>query len=291
MMCAKPFRIFTVPDYPEGLEVPCGKCYLCRMKRRTEWSARLYAELPYWDRHSFVTLTYQDKDVPKNMSLRKIDLQKFFKRLRKNTNRKLKYYAVGEYGKKTWRPHYHQIIFGIGLQAEDRQIIMDCWPYMDWSIKAIRDSAFGSVTPESIQYVAGYIYDKLSGEVAEDVYDRMGREHVFKTCSQGIGKKFAEDNRTQIQQNGYIRYRGAKIAIPRYYVKKLGLDLSQIKERSAENEIDLVEKLTGIRCNRLEYYKTQSSADTILLEGRIQASNRIKNENIKARCRLFNKKI
>ena len=45
------------------------------------------------------------------MTLQKSDLQKFFKRLRKKTHEKISYYAVGEYGDNTQRPHYHIILF------------------------------------------------------------------------------------------------------------------------------------------------------------------------------------
>ena len=60
----------------------------------------------------------------------KADLQKFFKRLRRDTNTPIKYFACGEYGKRSRliqtrsgrlyqtdgdRPHYHFILYGIGL--------------------------------------------------------------------------------------------------------------------------------------------------------------------------------
>ena len=49
-------------------------------------------------------------------TLRKRDYQLFMKRLRKAfPNDKIRFYAAGEYGPKTLRPHYHAILFGLHL--------------------------------------------------------------------------------------------------------------------------------------------------------------------------------
>ena len=109
--------------------VPCGRCALCNARKREDWSIRFHAEsqvsstLPV-----FFTLTYNEENVPYNYyykvtrnghelkkvrSLRKEDVQKFLKRLRiyferkLNYTTKIRYAAVGEYGKTTHRPHYH----------------------------------------------------------------------------------------------------------------------------------------------------------------------------------------
>ncbi len=73
-----------------------------------------------------MTLTYDDEHLPINdyvdsdgvihgkPTLRKRDVQLFLKRLRKNYkyDNHIKYFCCGEYGGKTFRPHYHLIIFG-----------------------------------------------------------------------------------------------------------------------------------------------------------------------------------
>ena len=53
--------------------------------------------------------TNKFQDIP--MILRKDHVQKFFKRLRKNTGIKLQYAYCGEYGSTYSRPHYHYIIW------------------------------------------------------------------------------------------------------------------------------------------------------------------------------------
>ena len=54
-----------------SLQVPCGKCLACRIKKRQEWSMRCMHELDYWSRSSFLTLTYSDTHLPDNGSLSK----------------------------------------------------------------------------------------------------------------------------------------------------------------------------------------------------------------------------
>jgi hypothetical protein len=66
-----------------------------------------------------VTFTYNEQKQPlsfnQNPTLEKKDFQDFIKRYRKNLpkNINLKYYACGEYGDQTQRPHYHAIIFNL----------------------------------------------------------------------------------------------------------------------------------------------------------------------------------
>ena len=79
MKCLKPILLQKNVDrslYPDGLEVPCGKCLACRITKRREWSLRMFHELHYHKDSSFVTLTYDDCNIPHSGSLIKSDLQK-----------------------------------------------------------------------------------------------------------------------------------------------------------------------------------------------------------------------
>lgn len=83
-----------------AMVLPCGKCKGCKMAHSREWAFRLLCELDtYQGQGIFLTLTYDDLHLPKDLSLHKEDLQNFFKRLRKALpGVKIKYYACGEYG-------------------------------------------------------------------------------------------------------------------------------------------------------------------------------------------------
>ena len=136
MRCTSPVRIQIknkrgIPDtrYPDGLEVPCGKCMACRQQKRKEWSMRVLHESTEYRNECFTTLTYSDDNLPENGSLVKRDLQLFFKRLRKALppSQKIRYFACGEYGDTYFRPHYHTILFNLGLGEADQDIINNAW--------------------------------------------------------------------------------------------------------------------------------------------------------------------
>ena len=102
----------------------CNKCDNCLINRKNRWKLRILLESLDHPENSFITLTYQDAFLPKE--LRKNELQKFFKRLRRdNPERIFRYFAVGENGSETGRPHYHVMLFG--HPSTDREIIEKAW--------------------------------------------------------------------------------------------------------------------------------------------------------------------
>lgn len=114
----------------EFVEIPCGQCIECRLQRSRRWADRCMLELGYHESSYFLTLTYDNDHIPKNplidydtgeiyaenATLVKKDLQDFMKRLRrayeyKGYDNKLRFFACGEYGSQTLRPHFHIIVF------------------------------------------------------------------------------------------------------------------------------------------------------------------------------------
>lgn len=88
------------------------------------------------------------------------DVQNFIKRLRINLKRKLNYnenisyFAVGEYGSHTFRPHFHLLIFfPKGSLTTLRPVIASCWPFGDMHRqgKRIQEAIDAS------SYVASYV--------------------------------------------------------------------------------------------------------------------------------------
>lgn len=190
-----------------------------------EWAARLYHELSYFDKAVFVTLTYNCDSMPADGGLWKRDVQLWLKRLRKDISPiKIKYYLAGEYGDNFGRPHYHAIIFGIGNSKEDVRVINDCW--------GLGYVKCGTVTYQSINYVTSYVIKKYGGEKAKEIYGE--KEPPFLLCSKGIGLRWAEENNLQLRANQKITIKGKQVGIPRYYVKKLEMDLE--KRQNEQNE-------------------------------------------------------
>lgn len=140
--------------------VPCGKCNFCLQNRRADWTFRLRQELKKSKSSYFLTLTYEEKNVTRNPEsglpeLSKRTLQLFIKRLRKENARlvpwPLRYYAVGEYGTQTERPHYHIIIFNLSQELSKR--LVDIW--------LLGQCHVGDVSAASIHYVTKYHVNKV----------------------------------------------------------------------------------------------------------------------------------
>jgi hypothetical protein len=184
-------------------------------------------ELEYHDSAVFVTLTYDDEQLPADGAISRRELQLFFKRLRKFSGRYLRYFACGEYGGTTGRPHYHAIIYGLKLCGEcrccskwarrgfkepdpgcDCALLEKAWPLGYVHV--------GDVTGGSVRYVADYL-QKNAGE-----FDYGGRAPAFSLMSRGLGKQWLMDHLDEVSQT--LQVRGLKnqwILLPKYYQRKL----------------------------------------------------------------------
>lgn len=214
--------IMKAGEYHQSyMYVNCGKCLACRINRKKEWSLRLQHELLYYKKSMFLTLTYDDSHL-KDLSLHKKDLQLFFKRIRKK--RKIKYFAVGEYGEERYRPHYHAIIYNMSwLDVNDKLEVAAKWPLCDWNIPDIARRSFEPVNQQSINYVAGYMVDKLSDYANSYLYDEQGLEKPFRLLSNGLGARYMQDNAERIKDNMYCQVNDVKHPIPRFYRKELNI--------------------------------------------------------------------
>lgn len=220
------------------LQVPCGKCTGCRADRALVWSLRCYHEASLYTQNSFLTLTYADPAPPK---LDKTHLQNFFKRLRKD-GVKLRYYACGEYGDATKRPHYHASIFGQDFLAKSvkisDQVYVSDYVQDLWGHGQVQLAPFNMSTA---CYVAGYVAKKIGNE----------DDDSFQLQSQGIGFTWLEKYYDEVRRNGCVVIEGRKYPVPPAYLRrseeKLGGVLDQVKidrkkrfdGMSIEKKIDL----------------------------------------------------
>ncbi len=98
----------------KGGQWPCGQCLPCLIGKRREWTFRILQESTLHADTVFVTLTYDDDHLPENGTLVPRDLQLWVKKVRRMLYPKLvRFYACGEYGDLTHRPHYHAILYGV----------------------------------------------------------------------------------------------------------------------------------------------------------------------------------
>lgn len=217
--------------------LPCGKCLGCREIQQQQLAIRVQHEARYYEHRHFLTLTYTEEKCPDG--LRKDDMQRFWKRLRKNTSERIKHLTCGEYGDRTQRPHYHAAV--LGLKIDD----LKKWDSENSTSQTI-DRLWGNgivtvseLTEQRIQYVAGYVLKK-AGYRRQTYCDEDGVElqAPYRDMSKGLGKQWIEAYATDLR-NGYLQHNGAKHSIPRYYkdqISKNDTTLNQyIEAKKAEN--------------------------------------------------------
>lgn len=216
------------PTFLNGGEivVPCGKCYECKMKHSREWSYRIMLEASLYEENCFMSLTYNEDNLPDGASLKRKDLTDFIKRLRERLRpRRIRVFYVGEYGDLKGRPHYHIICFNYfpsdsyffqrskrGNEMYRSPLVESCWTFGFSSIEKLENIS-------QAQYLALYLQKK----------PKDGRVPPFVGMSNrpGIGALAVSD---KFAIDGNIYKDGKYIRCPRYYrdiLKKRGFDLSR----------------------------------------------------------------
>lgn len=260
------------------LQIPCGNCIGCRIDRSQQWTVRLMAEASRNDRRVFLTLTYDPLKLPENNQLIPRDLQLFWKRLRKfaklPSDQKIKYLACGEYGDKDGRPHYHAILFGVDFHDAVRcgtgklgdplyksETLEKIWTHgLCW---------IGSVTPQSCGYVARYIMKKITGNMAEQHYQKVNEKTgeiyqqvpEFLRCSKNLGLNLFENFQSDIYPSDNVIIKGKSFPVPKYYDKKL-----------EEKNLELHTAIKKARKKRALKYKKDATPDRLAVREEVKKS-------------------
>lgn len=167
------------------------------------------------DSNTFITLTYNDDNLPIGSLASKDDIQRFIKRLRHASRdysvgdiSAMKYYITSEYGDKFGRPHYHGVLFGVNCLAPDWQPYFvrlngNGYPvYSSRVLESIWSNGFVSVDEvnmRDIRYITKYI--------------TKDRDLNFQLYSRGLGKRLFFDEHNNLTAfcnnafvNGFIVY-------------------------------------------------------------------------------------
>lgn len=121
-------------------------------------------EAALYSDNCFATLTYREEALPDDLSVSPKTTSDFIKRLRKR-GYKFRYFACGEYGEDTQRPHYHLALFGFptcayGITRKREYCCAHCRAVEEaWGKGQIM---LGTLEPKSMAYVAGYITKKMT---------------------------------------------------------------------------------------------------------------------------------
>ena len=273
MSCVSPNTI-RIKGTPQS--VPCGKCGHCLARRRSEWITRLTHEYEYSLNGFFITLTYNNANLPftpdgiPTLDFR--DTQLFLKKLRKAqkkgcvvrsdrqkyfdtknlvlASQTIKYYLVGEYGTIADRPHYHFLMFNVNPELPIQQL----WNKGHIHSEPINGGAIG--------YCASY-----SISARDDLSKELGRVPSQSRISKGIGATYLKYNRRTIRnrEKPFVTVDGHKRILPRYYKtearengesisvynKESALDRVILERLSEENQRQLVKEYWQL-CDKLK---------------------------------------
>lgn len=288
MACLSPLDVRR-PDWAVSrlyISVPCGRCVGCRLERARNWTIRIMHEAQMHDSNCFLTLTYRDEELSygyKQATLVKTDLQKFWKRLRKDVPGagRIRYFACGEYGEQRSRPHYHACLFGFdfpdktllgtkaGNDLHHSDLLDGAWSHGHCSV--------GSLTPASAAYVARYILDKKLGK-ERTYYEAQGIEPEFVVMSRGgrnghgIGFSWFDRYATDVYPaDRVVMEGGMQSKPPRYY--------DELRKAQFPKEMQAI-KLERMR-----------KSDSIPLEERLNTRMMSKIKFHEARVKSFSKKL
>lgn len=207
---------------------PCGYCDACRHNDSVSWGLRSYLESLYYKNNIFLSLSYDDEHLPKTNSkyvsgnLKKSDVQKFKKLLAYYCG-PFRFVLGGEYGDKTLRPHYHLCCFGISL---DDPVFFDRFYSSSKKAWIAKCKAWdkGEVCVRELLPTDCFYVSKYSLKGSKNLYSLLEQEGTptpFRLCSKGIGLKYLNDNIDRLKVDGFIRYKGFKMPIPRYFFDKM----------------------------------------------------------------------
>lgn len=232
-------------------KLPCGQCSGCRLARSRTWAVRCLHEASLHDQNCFVTLTYNDENLPAHGSLNKRDFVLFMKRLRKRFGDGIRFFQCGEYGELLSRPHHHAIFFG--LDFVDKLLYSSAFDtklYYSETLTSIWGKGFttiGDVTFDSAAYVARYIMKKINGPYSDLHYKGRLPEYITMSRRPGIGRDWYEKFKDDLYNHDKCVVRPNFICKPpKYYDYLFDINnpeqMKSIKSKRKEAVADLPEK-------------------------------------------------
>lgn len=237
------------------MPIPCNKCTGCRLAKAAEWGVRCHHEAQMHESNSFITLTYNDTHLPADFSVQPREYELFMKRLRKSLEpQQIRTFGCGEYGGKTFRPHYHAIIFGHdfpdkrlhGYTKRGHPIFTSEALSRVWTFGF---SSIGAVNWRTAAYTARYTLkkvgedDRLPDGVTDwdqvrvhraSYYNRIhpvsGKavtvtpEFLRMSRMPGIGRSWALEFKSDWFPHDFIVVEGKKFPVPKFYTSLLSED-------------------------------------------------------------------
>ena len=226
--------------------VPCGRCIGCRLERSRSWAVRCTHEASLYEKNCFITLTYNQENLPLSGTLVVKHFQNFMKKLRRTYGPGIRFFHCGEYGEQLKRPHYHACLFNHDFP--DKQYWKDIREnkyYLSKSLEEIWGKGFCSITDltfKTAAYAARYITKKITGEKADTHYEtmdpygemtRISPEYTTMSRKPGIAKGWFDKFHTDVFPDDFVVINDKKYKVPKFYDGQFELiapsDLTHIK--------------------------------------------------------------
>lgn len=220
-----------------------------------------------FDDSCFLTLTYDDDQLPYGLVLHHAHFQRFMKRARKRLGIPLSYYMCGEYGDETHRPHYHACFFGHAFREDCIEVKKTACGQMIYSSALLSElwphgfASVGELTFESAAYVSRYCMKKITGEPAENHYARLvfdtgelislPPEYARMSLNPAIGARWFKRFSSDVFPHDRVIQDGRAVRPPRYYSEKFKLAepavFDEIKAKRLERAMACAEDCTPAR--------------------------------------------
>lgn len=259
MACYFPIKIPGIDKSGHPKLFNCGRCIGCRLEYSRQWAVRIVHESQMHEHKYFLTLTYRDEELIHGYAkptLYPRHLQLFMKRLRKEYGNGIRFFACGEYGDRTNRPHYHMCLFGVDfVDRKIHSIKNGNYLYSSAMLNSLwthGNCLIGDVTFESAAYVARYILDKKTGPQSE-YYKTEGIEPEFVRMSRrpGIGTSWLNKFESDVFPHDYVVIRGGiKSKPPRFYLESLKPKDNKKYWVYTKKELDNLNKIEYIKKTR-----------------------------------------
>lgn len=259
------------------VSVPCGRCSGCRLERSRQWAIRILHESSLHKKNSFITMTYDDAQIPSDGGLDLEHWQKFAKRTRQKMGR-FRFYHCGEYGDRLMRPHYHACIFGQDWSEDRTKWEASKTGQKQWTSKTLDElwghgiTRIGELNYDSAAYCARYIMKKITGELAIPHYGHLKPEYSTMSRRPGIASEWIEKYGKETYQSDSVIIKGREVKPPKYYDTRF-----EIKDEEGFH------RAKSARRERAEKQKHHNTPE------RLEVRERVQKAELKTKTRKYEK--
>ncbi len=211
------------------------------------------------EKNSFITLTYNEDNLPEDNSVDVRHWQLFAKKLRKIYG-PFRFLHCGEYGDQNKRPHYHACLFGIDFSdarivlKQDQTNVLWTSPILE-KVWGMGYSTIGPLTYDSAAYVARYTLKKMGGEKAKKQYERVNAEtgeitevrpeYATMSRRKGIGANWFQKYSSDIYPEDFVVMKGKKFRPPKYYDQLLEKQNPKMMEKIKVRRQNVTKQIKG----------------------------------------------